>query len=144
MATQYTAGLSAGQVLTASTMNSIGAAWESWTPTINSQTGTLTTTTLNAAKYCRINKFFIAEIDVTFNNIGTGAGYVQLTMPTGFTIATLSAGSMVGFFREYQNVGFYGAFWIENTSKLNLQQFSGASPLGTGNRIGGLFACELA
>jgi len=34
MATQYTAGLTAGQVLTAATMNQIGAAWETWTPAL--------------------------------------------------------------------------------------------------------------
>lgn len=33
MATQWTAGTTSGQVLTAATLNTIGAAWETWTPT---------------------------------------------------------------------------------------------------------------
>ena len=32
MATQWTAGTTAGQILTAATLNTIGAAWETWTP----------------------------------------------------------------------------------------------------------------
>jgi hypothetical protein len=145
MATQYTAGLSAGQVLTASTMNSIGAAWESWTPTVSSETGTLTTTTVNAAKYCQINKLFIGEIDITINNAGTGGSFLRFTMPTGLNPTSLNNGSMVGYFREYQLVGFFGAIWISGTAgRLNMQKLDGTTPIATGNRVGGIFVCEIA
>lgn len=144
MATQYTAGLSAGQVLTAGTMNSIGAAWESWTPTVTSETGTLTTTTVNVAKYCRINKLFIGEIDITINNAGTGGSYLRFTTPSGMNATSLSAGSMIGFFREYQLVGFFGAIWLSGTAgRLNMQKLDGLTPIASGNRVGGIFVYEI-
>jgi hypothetical protein len=79
MATQYTAGLSVGQVLTAATMNSIGAAWETWTPTLT-QTATVTKTT-NYAKYMRIQKLVIAQCYMTVTGAGTGGTNVVVGLP---------------------------------------------------------------
>lgn len=82
MATQYTAGLSVGQVLTAATMNSIGAAWETWTPTYSaSGGGTITTMTTNLARYARIQKIVFVELDCTVTNAGTGTGFLTFTLP---------------------------------------------------------------
>jgi len=38
MATQWTAGTTSGQVLTAATLNTIGAVWETWTPALTAST----------------------------------------------------------------------------------------------------------
>ena len=59
MATQWTAGTTSGQVLTAATLNTIGAAWETWTPTLSGWTqgnGTY------YAKYARVNKIVHFEL----------------------------------------------------------------------------------
>lgn len=65
MATQYTAGLTAGQILTAATMNSIGAAWETYTPTWTSITlGNAT----QDFRYCRINKLVVVQGQLTFGS----------------------------------------------------------------------------
>lgn len=84
MATQYTAGLSAGQVLTASTMNSIGAAWETWTPTWSSSgtapaigNGTI------SGRYGRIQRLVFGQIAVTMGStttFGTGTWYFLLPL----------------------------------------------------------------
>lgn len=76
MATQYTAGLSVGQVLTAATMNSIGAAWETWTPALTASTTspTLGTGSTVAGKYTRINKLVVANFSITFGTSGVAAG----------------------------------------------------------------------
>jgi hypothetical protein len=81
MATQYTAGLTAGQVLTAATMNSIGAAWETWTPTFSSTGGTLGGGTLRMAKYCRINKICFFQVSFYITSPGTGSGFLKITFP---------------------------------------------------------------
>jgi hypothetical protein len=83
MATQYTAGLSSGQVLTAATMNSIGAASETYTPAWTSTgaapaigNGTLT------GMYFRINKLIIAR--ATWTAGGTtnfGGGNYRISLP---------------------------------------------------------------
>ena len=75
MATQYTAGLTAGQVLTAATMNSIGAAWESFTPTLFSGTGQATTSTATG-RYCRVNKLVTLHVFMQASGTG-GAGVVE-------------------------------------------------------------------
>jgi len=86
MATQYTAGLSAGQVLTAATMNSIGDAWETWTPTLTASTTnpTLGTGSSRTGRWGRINKIVTGYGKITFGTSGTaaGSGFYQLSLPT--------------------------------------------------------------
>lgn len=83
MATQYTGGLTAGQVLTAATMNQIGAAWETWTPTVT-QSGTFTFTN-NLSRYTRINKLVIATTSVQMtNNAGVAGNAVIMTVPINY------------------------------------------------------------
>ena len=124
MATQYTAGLTSGQVLTAETMNSIGAAWESWTPTVTASSGTITSYTIGYAKYTQINKLIVARISITVTNAGTAGGtYLQFSLPvtsaigsayigsgregtaTGNTLNIILSGSTTGRFLEYDNTG---------------------------------------
>lgn len=79
MATQYTAGLTAGQVLTSATMNSIGAAWESYTPTITQ--GVALTKTIGYAKYTRINKLVICHVMLTITSAGTALSVFTSSLP---------------------------------------------------------------
>lgn len=85
MATQYTAGLSAGQVLTAATMNSIGAAWEAWTPTLTASTTnpTLGTGSSRVGRYGQVNKIVTGYGKITFGTSGTAAGngFYSVTVP---------------------------------------------------------------
>lgn len=79
MATQYTAGLSAGQVLTAATMNSIGAAWETWTPTITQVVNL--TYAIDYAKYGRINNLVYAAARFNPTSTGTYGNGLYITFP---------------------------------------------------------------
>ena len=79
MATQYTAGLTTGQVLTAATMNSIGAAWESYTPVIT-QGVTLTKTT-QFGKYTQINKLVVYTAKFIFTSTGSASNEIQVALP---------------------------------------------------------------
>jgi len=83
MATQYTAGLSAGQVLTAATMNSIGAVPEAYTPV-------WTATTTNPAigngsisgEYFRIQKLVVGSIFILCGSTTTyGSGDYRFSVP---------------------------------------------------------------
>ena len=78
MATQYTAGLTTGQVLTAATMNSIGAAYETYTPTWSGLTvgnGT------QAFYYGRINKLVYGYGTLTLGSTSSVTGPVTFTLP---------------------------------------------------------------
>lgn len=96
MATQYTAGLSAGQILTAATMNSIGAAWETWTPT---WTGSTTNPAIGngfiGGTYCRIQKTVIADGYVIAGTTTTyGSGTYRLSIPFGTMV---SSNGLIGY-----------------------------------------------
>ena len=93
MATQYTAGLTTGQVLTAATMNSIGAAWESYTPAL---TATITNPTLGTGStaqgaYTRINKLVIGMAYFAFGSSGTNAGSGDYSVSLPITSVASSA-----------------------------------------------------
>ena len=79
MATQYTAGLTVGQVLTAAIINQIGAAWESYTPTLT-QSATVTKT-VTYAKYLQIQKLCIVNVRLDVTGAGTGGNAVVVGLP---------------------------------------------------------------
>lgn len=140
MATQYTAGLSSGDVLTAATMNSIGAAWETWTPTITSSAGTLTTVTTNIARYTRIQKLVIAQIDFTITTIGTGTGVPLFTFP--ITGKSFTGGGAIGVYREQANTGLMGNIAFSSTTQGLLYRYDNANHLAANNRYIGTFTYE--
>ena len=79
MATQYTAGLTTGQVLTAATMNQIGAAWETYTPTVSQPTAV--TATVNLARYGRIQKLVFGYVYLTVTGTGTATTRLDVSLP---------------------------------------------------------------
>lgn len=91
MATQYTAGLTTGQVLTAATMNSIGAAWETWTPTVIQNVNVAVT--ISTARYTRIQKLVIAQCTVVCTGTGTANNAVRLSLPIAARAADGSGNS---------------------------------------------------
>jgi hypothetical protein len=96
MATQYTAGLSAGQVLTAANMNSIGAASVAYTPAWTSTAGTpaIGNGTLQG-RYFQINKIIIAQISWTAGSTttyGTAGGVYRMSLPVTALNTTYLAG----------------------------------------------------
>jgi hypothetical protein len=132
MATQYTAGLTTGQVLTAATMNSIGAAWETFNPTI---TQGATPTKTHNVRYARIQKIVHYQGLVQFSSAGTAANIIACNLPvtavavTGTFMANGSALFYDGSTnRTYTMIAtLVGAtsmqFWYDNTSN-----FFGAQP----------------
>jgi hypothetical protein len=98
MATQWTAGTTSGQVLTAATLNTIGAAWESFTvgwkaATTNPAIGNGTI----AGKYTRFQKLVICQITIIPGSTTTfGSGQYLIDLPITAK-ATLSQYSNTGF-----------------------------------------------
>jgi heptaprenylglyceryl phosphate synthase len=96
MATQWTAGTTSGQVLTAATLNTIGAAWESWTPVWTaSTTNPVIGNGFIVGTYCRINKIVIAEGYVIAGSTTTfGTGTYRISVPISPMIST---NALVGY-----------------------------------------------
>ena len=90
MATQWTAGTTSGQVLTATKLNTIGAAWETWTPT---WTGSTTNPAIGngfiGGSYCRINKTVIADGYIIAGSTTTyGTGTYRISVPISPMVST--------------------------------------------------------
>ena len=76
MATQWTAGTTSGQVLTAATLNTIGAAWVDYTPTLTQ--GVTVTKTVVQARYCQFQKTIIGQALLNTTSAGTAATLVAI------------------------------------------------------------------
>ena len=91
MATQWTAGTSSGQVLTASTLNTIGAVTVDYTPTLTQ--GVTVTKTVVQARYFQFQKFVQGQILMNVTSAGTAASVVAVGLP----ISARATNSMVAF-----------------------------------------------
>lgn len=80
MATQWTAGLTDNTVLPASTLNTIGAAWETWTPTVTQNNAVAVTETV-PSRYARIQKIVFAYVYLTATGTGTAGSSVRVSLP---------------------------------------------------------------
>ena len=92
MATQWTAGTTSGQVLTAATLNTIGAARVAYTPAWTSL-GTQPNIGNGSIQgsYFQFQKFVIGEIQIVLGSTstyGTGAYFVSLPLPALSTWCT--------------------------------------------------------
>jgi hypothetical protein len=99
MATQWTAGTTSGQVLTAATLNTIGAVWETWTPFLSGSTTNpnLGSTGTSVGRYTRINKLVVAVTDFTFGGAGisAGVGFYKTTLPFTAQSAGWASGTVL-------------------------------------------------
>jgi hypothetical protein len=79
MATQWTAGTTAGQILTAATLNTIGAASVSYTPTLTQ--GVTVSKTIQVARYWQFNKMIVGQVALGITSSGTAGQPVQIGLP---------------------------------------------------------------
>ena len=115
--------------------------WQTWTPTVTSTTGTLTTVTVNLARYAQIQKTVFCQIDFSITTIGTGSGVPRFTIPV--TSPTLSA-MVFGSYRETSNTGLTGVVAYNGTTAFVLQRYDNASHLAANNRYEASFTYEAA
>jgi hypothetical protein len=85
--------------------------WTSYTPTITSQGGSITTYTATG-KYLKIDKGMFFIFTVTLSNVGTATGNMIITLP--FTAVGSSAGSAY----EYNTTGKGGPVSIANNASV--------------------------
>lgn len=115
MATQYTAGLNVGDVLTAATMNSIGAAWESYTPTLTQ--GVTVTKTVTYAKYCQIQKLIIVNVRLAVTSAGTAGTEVLVGLPVASVQPAVAVAT--GYIYDASVNTTYNGTWGQNGTNAN-------------------------
>ena len=92
-----------------------------YTPTVTSQAGTITTYTASGY-YTRIGNQITVQLYLYFANIGTASGYAQATLPYGVTNLCTGVGresATVGFIVMGQNSGNNLRLWDGRTANGN-------------------------
>jgi hypothetical protein len=84
----------AGQVLTAAQLNGIGEAWTTYTPAITQGVGV--TSTVQRAKYARVNKLIFVSVSLACTSAGTGGNVISVTLPVTATAAAGTFGNPIG------------------------------------------------
>jgi len=104
MATQWTAGLTAGSVLPASTLNTIGAVGEAYTPALTAVTvnPTLGTGSYQAARYQQFQKFASITGAIFFGSAGAaaGTGAYRISVPSAISIKSNDSPIGYGLFYD--------------------------------------------
>jgi hypothetical protein len=134
MATQWTAGLSALTPLPAATLNTIGAAWETWTPTIT-QTGNVTFTASATSTYAQVQKIVFGSIYLTVSGTGTGASNVVVSLPVTAKQTAVVVGQGFIFDSSATNLYTCTAVTSTTTSAFFFVTGNGGNPFGIGPNI---------
>ena len=123
MATQWTAGTTSGQVLTAATLNTIGAAAETYTPALTAVTTnpTLGTGSFAEARYQLIQKRAFVQGAIYFGSSGAaaGTGAYRISVPSAISIRNNNSAIGFGLFYDASaGYTFYPmqAFYISATT----------------------------
>jgi hypothetical protein len=102
-----------------------------WTPTVTSSSGTITSYTLVGANYTKIGRVVHVNFAVTITNAGTGAGSLDVTLP--FTNGAVIAN---GTGRENALTGFQLQCRVNASSAtMNIQNYANATAIATNAQI---------
>ena len=143
MATQWNYDFSPGEVLTAGVMDSLGAVWETWTPTITASAGAFGGVTITQARYARIQKIIIGYLAVKITGMGTATGGLNFSLPA--TLRTgYSAGASWGTWREFAAVGDTGVVSPLTATTAGLFLYNNGAYLALNREFGATFMYEAA
>ena len=133
MATQYTAGITAGQTSTAAIMNSIGAAAETWTPVITQ--GVNVTYTNVFARYQRIQNIVFVYARLNITSAGTAGNGVSVSVPVAQK-NTLSISGNMSIYDTSASTPYNGfAFSITATTINSAGDWAGTGVWGTNPNV---------
>ena len=142
-----------GQVLTADSTTATGLKWAtassggfpastSFTPTVTSQGGSITTYTASGF-YQTSGKLVVATYKILLTNVGTASGTMTVTLPV--TAVTLTNGNWVGICYEYNTSGKTGNFWVTSGgTTLTSRDYNFGTWFTNGYTIVGTIAYEVA
>ena len=107
------------------------AAWTSYTPTLTSQTGSITTATASGY-YTRIGKLCAVYVRANITTAGTGAGFLGISMP--FTSANTNEQIFVGRETIATGTAMTGNLAPSDTV-LKVLTYNALTPIASGTRV---------
>lgn len=108
--------------------NNSGCASRTWTPTVSASSGTITTTTVNAAYFQQIGNVVNFNVVITITDNGTGAGVLRFTLPSTPAIAGSGTGT------NATNARALSVQW-GTTTTVNVYEYQGNYPVSTGQVV---------
>ncbi len=93
-----------GVVNFTSDINWTGAAWSTYTPTITTGSGTITTLGTVTGRYKQLGKVVVLQLVIPITTNGTGAGDVRATVPVAIQQRNYGTGKDVGVSSKQLNV----------------------------------------
>lgn len=139
MATQWTAGIVDNTALPAATLNTIGAVWQTWTPTYSASAGTFTTITTVTARYSLVQKICTLHIQATVTTLGTASGFMTFTLPfTAFVSRNM------GIAREVAVVGHAGVIDCTGTTTGSFILYAAGNTAVANYSMSGTLTYEIA
>lgn len=66
--------------------------WTSWTPTVTSAIGSITSYTVSQAEYKVVGKVLFWHVSIKITNIGTAAGDFRFNVPPGYPVVNRGFG----------------------------------------------------
>ena len=121
-------------------------AFTAWTPTVTSQTGTITTVGTRTGRYTQLGKLVVCHFKVIITTKGTAGGLVYLTLPVNARSATAATDFLqaaVGNYREIANTGLLGAVLYNSATQVALKKADNGSAFGAdGDYFVGTFMYE--
>lgn len=118
--------------LTYNTYSPLFNDWVDYVPTVTASSGTITSYTVNSAKYLLVKQKAIQlQLDITITNNGTGANALSITLPSGFQ-SIANGGILNG--REIASTGNQLAGLTDGTTVL-VKTYNNLYPAATGYRI---------
>lgn len=100
-----------------------------WTPTVTSATGTITSATVDDARYWVVGGIIFYRVQITIVDAGTGGGGLRFTLPMDARLAHVGCG------REVSATG-YGLVVTGSSStkdRASISYYDNTSPIVTGN-----------
>lgn len=116
-------------------------AWTTYTPTITTSTGSITSKTINQAKYSVLGKWCHIILDLTIVTNGTGGGVLGFTLPSGAQAKSIY---FTGAGRENALTGSMLQVHLPNTSSASIFTYNNTYPGATNARILASITYEVA
>jgi hypothetical protein len=135
----------AGSVLEAAQLNGIGEAWTSYTPTVTSSGGTITTVGAVSAYYTQVNKIVFVYFSIEITTVGTATGQLRFTLPVNSN-ANVQNDTVLGTAREQAitGVGLQAFKSAVGTCAILRQDASNILSAGNGLTVRGSITYEAA
>jgi hypothetical protein len=141
MATQWNYDFSPGDVFTAAATDSLGAPWETFTPSFRPDGGVWFVAGATYARYGRIGKIIFGEALLDITSFGTATGFVTFDLPI---TAKQGNGQTIGLAREFKVTGNMISVQLTTSSTAVLRTFNNGATANGNFGYGVTFMYEAA